>query len=167
MEAFQAQGRALQEFETLKLQESNVQPIRPREGMMAFADGVNWDPGSGKGFYVYTNGAWVKSGGGGGGITQNPQSSDYTLISSDNGKFIYHPTTDNNPRTWDIPGASFSVGAAITFVNRINVITITNSETMVFTPTGVTGSRSLAAEGLATVLKVDTGVWFIAGNGLT
>lgn len=33
-------------------------PTRPRDGLIAFADGVSWNPGEGKGLYVYTNGMW-------------------------------------------------------------------------------------------------------------
>ena len=36
----------------------NVAPARPREGMVAGADGTNWNPGSGKGVYLYFNGIW-------------------------------------------------------------------------------------------------------------
>jgi hypothetical protein len=35
-------------------------PVKPREGMLAVADGSGWDPGSGKGLYEYRNGSWVK-----------------------------------------------------------------------------------------------------------
>lgn len=35
-------------------------PRRPREGMLAIADGTDWDPGAGKGLYEYRNGAWAK-----------------------------------------------------------------------------------------------------------
>lgn len=37
-----------------------VAPKKPREGMIAVADGTNWNPGSGKGYYEYKSGAWVK-----------------------------------------------------------------------------------------------------------
>jgi hypothetical protein len=30
-----------------------------RNGMLAYADGTNWNPGSGKGFYRYDTDAWV------------------------------------------------------------------------------------------------------------
>jgi hypothetical protein len=36
-------------------------PDNPTEGLLAYADGVNWDPGglsSGAGIYFYTSGAW-------------------------------------------------------------------------------------------------------------
>lgn len=35
-------------------------PGKPREGMMACADGVNWDPGAGAGIYEFKSGNWSK-----------------------------------------------------------------------------------------------------------
>ncbi len=35
-------------------------PERVREGLIAAADGVNWNPGAGKGLYLYTAGTWQK-----------------------------------------------------------------------------------------------------------
>lgn len=57
--AFQQLGINLQ-FDTL-----HVQPARPRDGLLAYADGTDWDPGFGEGLYVYSNGAWVFLGGAG------------------------------------------------------------------------------------------------------
>lgn len=34
-------------------------PLRPRAGMVIYADGVTWDPGSGEGLYVFKrDNAW-------------------------------------------------------------------------------------------------------------
>ena len=44
----------------LYLSELNVAPTRPRVGMVVLADGVNWNPGAGGGFYGYRAGAWFK-----------------------------------------------------------------------------------------------------------
>jgi len=38
----------------------STEPSKLREGMLAIADGVNWNPGSGKGLYEYRSGAWAK-----------------------------------------------------------------------------------------------------------
>jgi hypothetical protein len=51
-------------FETYLLQRLSIvlyeaAPINPQEGMIVRADGVNWNPGSGGGFYGYHDGAWV------------------------------------------------------------------------------------------------------------
>ena len=37
---------------------TTVAPAKPREGMERFADGTSWNPGSGKGKYIYYTGAW-------------------------------------------------------------------------------------------------------------
>lgn len=36
------------------------EPVKRVEGLLVFADGVGWNPGSGKGPYVYQDGGWVK-----------------------------------------------------------------------------------------------------------
>ncbi len=53
-------SREFGEMSTVELRASNAEPAKPREGMLVYADGVNWDPGSGTGVYVYSGGAWVK-----------------------------------------------------------------------------------------------------------
>jgi len=40
------------------LVELHVAPARPRTGLVVLADGTNWNPGSGQGFYGYYNGGW-------------------------------------------------------------------------------------------------------------
>jgi hypothetical protein len=35
-----------------------VAPLKPREGMVVMANGTNWNPGSGAGFYGYRAGSW-------------------------------------------------------------------------------------------------------------
>ena len=49
---------ALDEQEELKLSKLDVEPKKPREGLIVFADGVNWNPGSGEGYYGYRSGTW-------------------------------------------------------------------------------------------------------------
>lgn len=44
------------------LEKLNVAPDRVRDGMVAYADGTNWNPGSGEGVYVYYASAWHKLG---------------------------------------------------------------------------------------------------------
>lgn len=45
---------------TVTLAVLGVAPARPSDGMIAYADGTEWNPGSGEGFYGYESGAWVK-----------------------------------------------------------------------------------------------------------
>jgi hypothetical protein len=40
----------------------NKAPTKPRDGMVRYADGVGWNPGSGEGFYGYYAGSWKKLG---------------------------------------------------------------------------------------------------------
>ncbi len=37
-----------------------TEPSQPVNGLIEYADGVGWNPGSGAGFYGYENGAWTK-----------------------------------------------------------------------------------------------------------
>jgi hypothetical protein len=104
-------------------------------------------------------------------IAQNSQSTAYTLVAADANKHILHPASDNNARTFTIPAnasVAYEIGTAITFVNLINTLTIAiNSDTMYLVGSGTTGSRTLAAYGMATALKVDATTWVINGTGLT
>lgn len=42
--------------------ESHVEPGKPRDGMVVLADGTDWDPGAGAGYYGYHSAAWNKLG---------------------------------------------------------------------------------------------------------
>jgi len=53
-----AQVFNLQDF--VKLEETNVAPEKPRAGEVRYADGTNWNPGSGIGIYAYYSGTWNK-----------------------------------------------------------------------------------------------------------
>jgi len=52
-------SRAFSESEVLESRTVYKEPTRPREGMIAVADGTNWNPGSGAGPYAYVGGTWV------------------------------------------------------------------------------------------------------------
>lgn len=41
------------------LPKTHVEPAKPRNGMLRYADGTDWDPGSGEGAYLYTT-SWIK-----------------------------------------------------------------------------------------------------------
>ena len=44
-----------------RLEETNAAPDKPRVGDIRYADGTNWDPGSGEGIYFRNSaGSWVK-----------------------------------------------------------------------------------------------------------
>lgn len=45
---------------TAQLDVLHAEPPLAVDGMMVYADGTDWDPGSGAGFYGRESGAWVK-----------------------------------------------------------------------------------------------------------
>ena len=106
-------------------------------------------------------------------IPQNSQSTAYTLVLADSGKHILHPSADTTARTFTIPANSsvaYPVGTAITFINQngAGVVTIEiTTDTMRLSPAGTTGSRTLAANGSATCIKITSTEWIISGSGLT
>jgi hypothetical protein len=104
-------------------------------------------------------------------LQQNSQSAAYTTVMGDRNKHILHPAADNNARTFTIDSNAnvpYPIGTSITFVNEANVLTIAiTSDTMRLAGAGTTGSRSLAANGIATALKVGATSWIINGTGLT
>lgn len=106
-------------------------------------------------------------------IAQNSQSTAYTTVLTDCGGSIYHPGADTTARTWTIDSnanVAAPVGCTITFVNDTSagVLTIAiTSDTMVLAGAGTTGSRTLAASGVATATKMTSTRWMINGTGLT
>ena len=106
-------------------------------------------------------------------IPQNSRSAAYTLVLADSGKHIFHPSADTTARTFTIPANSsvaYPIGTALTFINQngAGVVTIAiTTDTMRLSPAGTTGSRTLAANGSATCIKVTATEWLISGSGLT
>ena len=114
-----------------------------------------------------TNGVGTKN------IPQQSKSAAYTLVIGDAGYHIFHPSADTTARIWTIPANSsvaYPVGTAITFINQNSggVITISiTTDTMRLAGPGTTGSRTLAANGMATAVKVTATEWIISGTGLS
>jgi hypothetical protein len=106
-------------------------------------------------------------------IPQNSKSEAYTLVLADSGKHILHPSADTTARTFTIPSndsVAFPVGTTITFINQndAGVVTIAiTTDTMRLSSAGTTGSRTLAANGSATAIKIASTEWLISGSGLT
>ncbi len=106
-------------------------------------------------------------------VPQNSQSAAYTCVLTDAGKHILHPSADTTARTFTIPANAsvpYPIGTAITIVNQngAGVVTIAiTSDTMRLAGAGTTGSRTLAANGVATALKITSTEWIISGTGLT
>ncbi len=76
--------KGFQNLEQIRIAESFVEPAKKRDGDMAFADGTDWDPGDGRGMYVYFGGAWNKMGfdPNAGTITGNVGGTDNRLVRS-------------------------------------------------------------------------------------
>lgn len=99
------------------------------------------------------------------GMPVNSQSgSTYAVVAGDLGKVVYFSATC----TATVP-ASLPIGSSIAFVAGTGAtVTIAQaSDSMYLGGTGTTGSRTLAAFGMATAIKMAATVWFINGTGLT
>ena len=106
-------------------------------------------------------------------IPQSSKSANYTCVLADAGDHLLHPSADTTARTFTIPANSsvaYPIGTAITFINQnsAGVLTIAiTTDTMRLAGAGTTGSRTLAANGVATALKIAATEWIISGGGLT
>lgn len=106
-------------------------------------------------------------------IPQNSQSIAYTLVLADSWKHIYHPSADTTARTWTIPANSsvaYPIGTAITIINDTSAWTLTiaiTTDTLVLAWAWTTWSRTLAANWIATAIKVTSTRWMISWTWLT
>jgi hypothetical protein len=93
---------------------------------------------------------------------------NYTIVAADAGTQIYSTGT----RTITIPAnatLAMPIGTTIVLVNNSNgLVTVTvTTDTLNLAGVGTTGSRTLGAWGMATLVKYTTTGWIISGNGLT
>jgi hypothetical protein len=94
---------------------------------------------------------------------QNIQIADYTTVFEDVNNQIFHPNTDATARTWTIaPNTSvqYPVASRIEFANGLGAgnITLTSSDTLLLTNTGVIGNITIPPGSNAVAKKVtDTG----------
>jgi hypothetical protein len=103
------------------------------------------------------------------GMPQNSKNDNYTLVIGDIGKHIYVTVT---AKTITIPAytsVDFPIGTTIVIISAGSVSTTIaiTTDTMYLGGTGTTGSRTLAAFGMATLVKVTQSTWFVSGTGLT
>jgi len=93
-----------------------------------------------------------------------------TLTIADAGRHIYVTSAG---QTITIPANSsvaFPIGTAIAFIAGPSATTVSiaiTTDTMYLAGTGTTGTRTLAAYGMATAVKVAATTWYINGSGLT
>jgi len=98
-------------------------------------------------------------------VIPNSQTTAYTLVATDNGKYI-----DITTGGVTVPASIFSAGQNITIYNDSTsnqTITQASGVTMYLAGTATTGNRTLAQRGLATVLCVAANTFIIAGAGVT
>jgi hypothetical protein len=106
------------------------------------------------------------------GIPQNSQTGSYTCVAADAGKEIMHPSGAGAGDTFTIPAnasVAFEIGTVIVFTNLDSsaVSIAITTDTLLLSPGGTTGTRTLAQYGQATARKVTSTSWLISGTGLT
>jgi hypothetical protein len=100
-------------------------------------------------------------------------SAAYPVVLADANTILFHPSSDATPRTVTLPANGtipIPVGSLITIDNQIGAGALTvaiTTDTLEWVGTGATGSRTIAAGGQATVLKVTTTRWRLSGVGVT
>lgn len=103
------------------------------------------------------------------GSPQMADQDDYTLALTDSGGHYYHVSA--TPHTLTIPAnasVAFPIGTVIGIVNENGAGNITlaiTSDTLRWGSS--TGSRTIAANGTATLLKVTSTVWRLTGDGIS
>lgn len=101
-------------------------------------------------------------------LLQNIQNGNYTLVLTDAPKHIYK-ASGGAGETYTIPAnasVAFTIGTAIPLVNQGGgalSIAIT-TDTLTMEGTSLTGTRTLADDGIATILKVTATAWMISGG---
>ena len=104
------------------------------------------------------------------GLPQSATATTATLAIGDAGKHIYVTTAS---QTMTIPAngtVAYPIGTTITFIAGPSATTVSiaiATDTMYLAGAGTTGTRTLAANGMATAVKVAATVWYINGTGLT
>ena len=105
-------------------------------------------------------------------IPDNSQSANYTLVIGDRGKMIVHPNGGGAGDTFTIPAnasVAFPIGTAITILNldTNNLSIAITTDTMTIAGTTTVGTRTLAQNGMATILKTTSTGWLITGVGIS
>jgi hypothetical protein len=105
------------------------------------------------------------------GIPQNAQSSNYTFVLADANKHIFHNSA--SAHTFTIPAnasVAYPIGTAITVINGqgSGVLTLAiTTDTLQWLPSGGSGSRTIAAFGQGTLIKIASTIWYLTGVGIT
>jgi hypothetical protein len=92
-----------------------------------------------------------------------------TLSKAHAGDHIYVTGTGQTitiPANASVP---FEIGTTIVIINAASVSTsiAITSDTLILAAAGTTGTRTLAAHGMATLVKITATSWIISGNGIS
>ena len=142
-------SRALSEAQEFAfVQELHVAPERPRDGMVVLADGTDWNPGSGAGFYGY-DGGW------------KPFSSGLAFPATQVSSSDVNTLDDYEEGTWT-PTLTFGGGAT-----GITYATQSGKYTKVGNLVYVTCRLELSNKGSSTGAALIGGLPFTVGDGWT
>ncbi len=102
-------------------------------------------------------------------VPQNLKAVNYALVLADRGKSV---VMNGTSLTLTIPAnasVAFPIGAAIVVINvNSSALSIAiTSDTLTLVNSTTTGTRTVAQNGMATLVKVGTTSWIIAGLGVT
>lgn len=98
-------------------------------------------------------------------VPQNSQTASYTLAITDQGKHVY--ITTGGVTVPPNGSVAFPIETIVSIVNAsgsTQTITQGSGVTLRLSGTATTGNRTLAAYGIATLLKVNTDEWHVTGN---
>jgi hypothetical protein len=104
------------------------------------------------------------------GLPQSATATDGTLAMSDAGKHIYVTTAGQTIAIPDNTLVAYPIGTTLTFIagpSATTVLIVINTDTLRLAGSSSTGTRTLAANGMATAVKVAATTWYINGTGLT
>lgn len=97
------------------------------------------------------------------GVPTRTVTTGYTTVLTDGGQGV----STTNGGTINI-GTSHPAGATVSFYVGAGVaFTIASSQTLVWTPSGATGNRTITGAGVATAWQVVAGTWLLSGTGLS
>jgi hypothetical protein len=104
-------------------------------------------------------------------VPQRITTTTYSLAISDAGKHVYNTNTTGTYAI-TVPNntvVALPIGSAISIINGGNTITVAAGTNVTLRLAGSTstGTRTLANNAVATVVKVATNTWYISGAGVT
>ena len=93
----------------------------------------------------------------------------YSITAADAGKHLYITTSGQTVTIPANASVALPIGTTIVFVNGNGVTTTIaiTTDTLRQANTANTGSRTLASNGMATLVKITATEWIIGGNGLS